>query len=429
MKKSVLKRSWNVFLICSIGVLLINCSKDDAAQDPLGGDPGGGQNIVSGNPSLNSFLITKIDETIYRVDASTGQEEAIYTFSDLTDIEGVPEYENDVVYWATDRNAMNAVSLSGKSLLWDRPMLEYDFSSNNISSTVCFDGVCYATGNFGVVVAADQSTGEKKWHYTTDPDGELDDISNDAGTPIVYRDKVYIFSEKGFFSTLPSRMHVLDKETGALLSRWELPFDISGTPLIANDILYVPAKNLYAFDLLNDFETLWVLEADGMGDPFVLDNRLVVSGIPPGQTIDAALYCLDAISGNLIWEKEAGFDTLWNPIIIENVVFSNFERGSGFPFATNGRPFALKLSDGSELWRLNDVVIDHSPVYANGRLFFHGHDIGRTSDVDQNVGLISVDANTGEVLWLNNTFGDGRISAPLVVAQNGNFGPSYYRGN
>ncbi len=77
----------------------------------------------------------------------------------------------------------------------------------------------------------------------------------------------------------------------------------------------------------------------------------------------------------------------------------------------------------------DDVQVDHSPVYANGRLFFHGHAILRSDDTDQNVGLMSIDANTGEILWLNNFFRRGFPIAPLVVAENGVFGPSYCRGN
>jgi len=278
------------------------------------------------------------------------------------------------------------------------------------------------------VIAVDEGTGDIQWYYSTDPDGDLDDVLNEAGTPIVGDDKVYIFSEEGFISDLPAYMHVLDKQTGELLRKFSFEFDISGTPLLNNGVLYIPAGNLYAVDA-NTFEVLWTFENNGVGTPFVSGNRLVVHGIPLGQTIESATYCLDASTGTKIWEKDSGFDTVYSPIIVEDVVFGVFEKASAVAFSTNGRPFALGLADGEELWYNENLSIDHSPVYANGRLFFHGHDIFRTDDTDQNVGLLSVDANTGETLWINTLFRNGSPIPPTVVAQNGIFGTSYYRGN
>lgn len=432
MKKRKTGTHFLILLFAIGGIFITACSKDDAIELDESGNPIDpipiSTSIVSGNPALNDFLITKLDERIMTVNPETGQEEVVYTFEDLLDPEGIPDYENGTIFWTTDDNSINAVGLESKNFLWDTPMLEYKFSSLDVSSVACIDGVCYATGTFGVVVAVDQNTGAVKWYYSTDSDGELDNVLADAGAPIIHQNKVYVLSEEGFISDLPAYIHVLDKQTGQLLDKRELPFDVSGTPLISNNILYVPAGNLYALNA-DTLEVLWVFEADGVGSPFVSNDRLVVAGIPAGQSIYSALYCLDANNGSTFWEKDTGFDTLWSPIIVEEVVFGNYEKATSFAFATNGRPFAVRLSDGEELWYRDDVSVDHSPVYANGRLFFHGHDIGRTDDTDQNVGLMGMDANTGEVLWLNPEFGSGYISAPLVVAQNGVFGPSYYRGN
>lgn len=416
-------------LLVFLAVFISGCSKDDGVVLDENGEiiPQQGGQIVSGDPNLNQFLITSKDESIYVVDAKTGQEEEVFTFNDLTDIEGVADYDNGRIYVTTDDNAINAIDQASKNLVWDVPMLEYDFSSLGLSSTICLDGVCYASGGYGVVVAVDENTGDLKWFYSTDPSGELDDVLNEAGTPIVDDDKVYIFSEEGFISDLPAYMHVLDKQTGELIQKFSFEFDISGTPLLINDILYIPAKNLYAVDA-NTFEVLWTFENNGAGTPFVSRDRLVVHGIPLEQSIYSATYCLDINSGAKIWEKDSGFDTVYSPIIVEDVVFGIFEKASATAFSNNGRPFAVRLSDGKELWYKDDLSIDHSPVYANGRLFFHGHDILRTDDTDQNVGLLSVDANTGEVLWLNTHFRFGSPVVPSVVAQNGVFGPSYYRG-
>ena len=384
--------------------------------------------IVVGDPTLNTFLITSRDESVFTVDAQTGQEREIYTFADLTDVEILAEYDNGKIFVTTDDNAVNALDPVSQALLWDAPMLEYKFSSLGLTEPVCLDGTCYASGAFGVVVALDENSGEIKWHYSTDPDGEVDNVLNENETPIVHNDKVYVFSEEGFISDLPPYVHILDKQTGRLLRKLELPFELTGTPLFDGNTLYIPAKNLYAYDA-ETLEPKWTFEAAGLGPPSVRNGKVVVHGIPLDDTISSALYCLDAATGQVLWAIETGFDTIWSPLIVEDVVFGVYEEASSFAFRSNGRPFAARLADGEQIWFRDDIQIDHSPVYANGRLFFHGHAILRSGDTDQDVGLMSIDASTGEIVWLNSFFGSGFPIAPLVVAENGVFGPSYYRGD
>ena len=381
-----------------------------------------------GDPTLNTFLITSRDESVFTVDAQTGQEREIYAFADLTDIEILAEYDNGKIFVTTDDNAVNALDPVSQALLWDTPMLEYKFSSLGLTEPVCLDGTCYASGAFGVVVALDENSGEIKWHYSTDPDGEVDNVLNENETPIVHNDKVYVFSEEGFISDLPPYVHILDKQTGRLLQKLELPFELTGTPLFDGNTLYIPAKNLYAYDA-ETLEPKWVFEAAGLGPPSVRNGKVVVHGIPLDDTISSVLYCLDAATGQVLWAIETGFDTIWSPLIVEDVVFGVYEEASSFAFRSNGRPFAARLADGEQIWFRDDIQIDHSPVYANGRLFFHGHAILRSGDTDQDVGLMSIDASTGEIVWLNSFFGSGFPIAPLVVAENGVFGPSYYRGD
>ena len=429
MKSNITYRT--IFLISFLAIFFVGCTKDDSAVLNENGEvinPEEGRQIVAGDPSLNTFLITSKDETVYTVNPQTGEATEIYTFPEYTDAELLADYEDGNIYVTTDDNSINALNVAGKSFLWDTPMLEYDFSSSGVTPPVCIDGVCYASGGFGVVVAVDQASGALKWYYSTDPQGDLDDVLDDNEIPIVHGDKVYVFSEEGFISDLPPYMHVLDKQTGNLLQKIELPYEVSGTPIIEGNTLYLPAKNLYAI-ALDTFDVIWAFEANGMGTPAISDGKLVVNAIPAEELISSTLYCIDLNSQNVIWKKDTGTDTLWSPLIVQNVVFSNYDKGSSFAFATSGRLFALNLLSGEELWYNEGVVIDHSPVFANGHLFFRGHNLDGDGGTDENVGLLSMDANTGEVLWLNPLFRFGTVLIPLVVAENGVFGPSYYRGN
>ena len=65
---------------------------------------------------------------------------------------------------------------------------------------------------------------------------------NENETPIVHNDKVHVFSEEGFISDLPPYVHILDKQTGRLLRKLELPFELTGTPVVRREHLISPGK-------------------------------------------------------------------------------------------------------------------------------------------------------------------------------------------
>ncbi|MDO6518149.1 PQQ-binding-like beta-propeller repeat protein [Zobellia uliginosa] len=427
MKKQFLSKTvfWAITL-----VFMASCTTDDGVELNENGeviDPGTGGQIVSGNPELNNFIIAAKDEILYTVDAQTGKQTELYSFPYPTKFASIPDYNEGILYVTADDNSVNALNVDNRKFMWEQFLLEYHYSSYEVTSPTCLDGVCYASGTSGVVVAVDQTTGNIKWYYTTELFGDLDNILHSNTTQIIHEDKVYVFSEESFMSDLPPYMHILDKETGKLIQKIKLPYELTGIPLIVDRIMYMPAKNLYAIDL-DTFDTLWKFEANGVGTPSISGNKLVVNAIPPGQGISSALYCIDINTTSVIWQRDTGADTLWSPLIKENVVFGNYDKGSSFPGATNAKPFALNLQNGVELWYNEDVSVDFSPIYANGILFTHGHDILRYKNDVESVGLLAIDANTGEVLWLNPLFRYGSHIAPLVVADNGVFGPSYYRG-
>ena len=132
------------------------------------------------------------------------------------------------------------------------------------------------------------------------------------------------------------------------------------------------------------------------------------------------LYALDIDTGEMLWSYDTGFDYPFHPIIEGDVVFGVYQDAAAIAFEPNGRPFAVRLADGKEIWSNEDIWVDTSPVSANGRLFFFGSGIGKD-------GLLCLDANTGNFLW-DSDEGLGTFSVPMVVvATNGVFGPSYYR--
>jgi len=441
MKKHI--SAISIFFLVFGFVLMMGCSKDDGPEidtktetenkpdvdENGGGDPTeqGGQ-IVSGDPSLNDFIVASKGEVIYTLDAQTGEETEIFTLPDFTYPKILADYKDDTVFLVTDDNSVNAIDPFGKGLIWEVPMLEFSSNSIGFAAPSCIDGTCYASGGTGVVVAVDQVTGDLKWYYSSDSDGELDNVINDNEWLIIKGDKVYVFSDSNNVYDLPPYMHVLDRQTGALLNKIELPFPTTGTPVIEGDRLYLPAGDFYVINL-DTFDIIWQFEANGVGTPAISNGKVVISATPPDADRSSALYCFDVDSNKVLWKVDTGVNTIWAPLIVENVVFSNYDKGTTFYDSTWAKPFAVDLESGKQLWFKENATVKLSPVYANGRLFFIGIDNDRKGGISEKTGMMSLDANTGEILWLNPFMYDLRMLNPLVVAKNGVFGPSYYRGN
>ena len=396
------------------------CSEENETPDEAVNQP-----VVS-NPALNDFIITSRRGTMVTVDAQTGQEQILLTFDNFIRPINIADYTNGFIVFPTNDNSVNAVDAVSGDFKWETPMLEYTSHRADISSTVCQDGTCYTSGAFGVIVAVNALDGEVQWHYTIDTEGTLDNLENAVYTPVVRGNRIYALSAA--LDDEPAYLHVLDKATGTLLTKRELPYNPTGEPTFDGDLLLVPAYDLLALNA-ETLETIWTFVSNRVGTPSVAGNRIAVQGIPPDDEFFSELYCLDRNTGEPIWQVDTGVRATWDPVIVGNQVIGVFEANpvAGFD-DRNGRPFAVRLSDGSEVWSRRDIETVQSPTYANGRLFFHGSLIS-----DGGIGLTCLDAASGEVLWLNDYFRDGSANPatmpPVVVAQNGNFGPSYYRGS
>ena len=158
----------------------------------------------------------------------------------------------------------------------------------------------------------------------------------------------------------------------------------------------------------------------GAGSPVVSGERVFVQGAV--GVADGRFLCVSLATGDVLWQLEAGTsDAGWfTPSVVGNVVFGVYERGSSEVHARNGRPLAVAADTGALIWRNDDVSVETSPVLANGRLFFHGQRFAE-GDIDDNVGLFSLDASTGDLLWLDNYTRYSRALTPTIVAENGVF--------
>ena len=376
-----------------------------------------------GDATLNRLIITSEEEQLVTVDPATGEARVVYEFDRFVELVGLADYHNGTVYVATKDNAVNAIDLNSQRFRWDVPMPEYEFSALSNATTVYDDGLVYCLGYLGVVVAVEATTGNPVWMYSVSPSGDPTDRYLSGGIPIVHGDRLYVLVEDNIFGD-PAYLHVLDKKTGERLGRLELPYDYSGTLAFAGNTLLLPAGNLYALDEAT-LDLIWEVEFEGVSTPAVSGDKVVVHAVPSSDdNLTSFIYGLDLATGAIQWQQEAGFDRFRGPLVVGDVVFAVFEKAKQVAGIRNGRPMALRASTGELLWRNDDINIKGWPTFANGRLYFHGYEI--LSDRDDGQGFMCLDAATGALVWLNEAFGYGSAIPPLVVADNGVFGPGQY---
>ena len=407
------------FVILGMGLLLVHCDSSDEV-DP-DDDPDAVDNpILAADPSLNELLVVAVDEELHVADPNTGANELVFAFDQHNDIDNLPEYHNGVVYCVNDDNGLTAIDLQSKEMLWETGIPDYYNSSIAKTSPVYHNNTIFVAGLFGILVAADAATGDIKWQYDfkLDPEGYYENM---YGRAAISGNRLVHGTGTSFDENY---LHCIDITTGKRI--WRVPLSeqgLTGSTAIVDDVVYVPSNTFEARDLETG-AVLWqfpVDEDDGASTPTIAGDKILFQGST--ERIEARLYCLDRRTGQLLWEVDAGGDdaAAISPAVAGEVAFGVYERGSVAPFSINGRPFAVSLETGERRWENDRVSVDTSPVHANGRLYFQGQYFG-IDDLDEAVGLMCLDAATGEFLWINSAFRYGNFS-PVVVAKNGIFKP------
>jgi outer membrane protein assembly factor BamB len=375
---------------------------------------------------LNRFLLTSKDGMIVKVDANTGTHQEIFKFADFDDVESI-DLVDGVIYAGAGDNSINAIDLESKKLLWDVPLLKYESSSLADPDVVVKDGVAYAAGISGVLTAVDIHTAKVLWTYPLNPSGATDEYYSQAGKPTVTDDAIIIGSSRSSLENVERNyLHAIEKKTGKRIWRKELPegFGVSGSIKVAGNVLLVPARSLFALDF-NTGQVLWEFKMEklsrGAGSPSIMGDKVLVQGA--SAVAEGKLYCLYLNSGQKIWEIEAGNDYagIYSPLVVEGFVFGVYEKGSSEQGFGNGRPFLAEVNSGKIIWKNEDISVKSSPVLANGRLFFHGTNYAIKGSIDNQVGLLCLEAASGKFVWLNNYFRYSSTTTPIVVAENGIF--------
>jgi outer membrane protein assembly factor BamB len=231
--------------------------------------------------------------------------------------------------------------------------------------------------------------------------------------------------------------YALDAENGSVIWYYRGGRDAGGgvhpAPTVIDGTVYVGDEDyLYAFDAETG-EIKWRFEVPKIpglrgvdGAPVVVDNR-VYFGCWSGW-----FFCVDANTGELIWEYSDGEGRVWQgvripsmghvteaPSLVNGVVY--FGTAAGMAGYT-GWVYALNAENGSLIWKfhIGDEIFS-SPAIVDNVLYigagYFGHLPGD--------GMWALDAHTGELLWYFDTENQMITSTPVVVDGKVIFGSKY----
>lgn len=192
---------------------------------------------------------------------------------------------------------------------------------------------------------------------------------------------------------LDKKLYFIDAQTGEKQKTFKTSSSISFSPLLEDSILYFSSEkgdgNLYALNLSNG-EILWKKDLkDPSTSPLVVDEKIYLG------TSDGRFFCLDKISGKVMWFFKTDD-------IIKS--FPAYADGSLFFGSAGGNFYSLDKDSGKEVWRYKTKsAIFSSPAIKKESVFFGCLDGS----------LYALNKVNGDLLWKFET--SGKIfSSPAV---------------
>lgn len=330
-------------------------------------------NGINRQPAVGGGMVYATDnrQTLYAVDAATGQEQWRYT--ELGRLNRGPTLADGTLYVGTD-TGLQAIDVDARTEQWyysfgygygeglDRG--EY-FPSG---APTVHDGTVYVGTNGGVVHAVDATTGEKRWTFTAPVRrppgfGEIEGLTYDniAGA-------ISVSDGTAFFSSWNGHVYALDADTGRLRWSFDAKDQLEGAAtLVGNNVYAAGDRNLYALDSA-DGTLRWKLnqasdDADvTRGSPAIADGTLYVGRGTSVENMNLA--AVDAENGMVKWETPAVLQLLGNPTVANGVVYT-----------PAGRLLALDAETGALRWAYDhDSTVGGAPPVVDGVLFAADYD-------------------------------------------------------
>jgi outer membrane protein assembly factor BamB len=320
------------------------------------------------------------DDTLYAVDAATGQEE--WAFETGFAVKSSPTVADGTVYVGSGDETLYAVDAATGSQEWafTQP------SQQVVSSPTVADGTVYVGSDDDTLYAVDAGTGSQEWAFTQPSEGV-------DSSPTVADGTVYVGSND-------QTLYAVDAGTGSQEWAFTQPSGFVSSPTVADGTVYLGSwdNTLYAVDAgTGSQEWAFTQPSDRVdSSPTVADGTVYVG------SDDDTLYAVDAATGSQEWAFTQPSDFVDSPPTVAD--------GTVYVGSNDQTLYAVDAATGSREWAFTQPsdAVDSSPTVYEGTVY-----VG--SDYPDNT-LYAVDAATGSQEWAFTQPSDEVDSSPTVVA-------------
>jgi len=362
-----------------------------------------GASPISSSPAVVNGVVYagSEDGTLYAIDAATGTEAWTFTGAGTNTSVAV---DNGAVYSSGSDGNIYALDAATGEEYWRAPLNESASRSPAVS-----DGVVYIGSADGVLHTFDAASGEPGWAVKLDGDGIIATTVIQAG--VIYQDT---------FGGEVDHAYALDATTGDEFWRFDSE---SGEgflpPAVGNRQVYLPGvdSTVYAVDTVTGAE-VWQFETGGevSASPALVGDTLYVA------PRDGLVYALDAMTGVEQWRFAIEGEASFGPVVTGGVAYVGTE--IGYLYAIGGTGKALQATPGSAAVATPDVATPAStplseaptasPVASGDLVTFLAERTGGATTFAQPTDItISPDGN----IWVTN----GEHSRFEIFAPDGTF--------
>ncbi len=197
---------------------------------------------------------------------------------------------------------------------------KYNTGTDCDSSPTIYKGRVYIAGECGFMHCFRPDTGQLIWRTFVDGREGPGGSNGAESTPAIFQDRVFITNFTG-------ELYCLRADNGAVIWKAITGDDTDASPVVAHGLVYAAAEDqspyVFAFDI-RDGSLRWRFGGSFTrgfwATPAVAGKRLF-AGAENGR-----MYCLDALTGEKIWEYRADQSIWSSPAVVDNrVIFGSYD--------------------------------------------------------------------------------------------------------
>ena len=255
-------------------------------------------------------------------------------------------------------------------------------------------------GKDEAVTCYDLFTGQPVWrHLDSARFWESNGGAGPRGTPTLYGDNVYALGGTGVFNVLKASdgsvvwSNNIAKDTDTKVPMW----GFSGSPLVVDDLVIVPAAgSLIAYDL-NNGQTRWLIK--GVSECYSSPHLLNIDGVRQVLFLNQkGAKSIDPVEGKLLWEYIWKGGPIVQPTLLDdNSIMLSVGEKSGV------RSITVKNSSNGWTIKENWSTKQLNP-YFNDSVVYKGHVFGYVGPR-----LACIDIKDGKRKWKGGRYGRGQL--------------------